>query len=58
MDSHLAGRVQGRPQIADVYARWFAAFPDSRIATEELTVDGGHIAELSTMSERYALRIG
>jgi len=49
MDSHLAGRVQGRSQIADVYATWFAAFPDSQLSTEEMTVDGIHAAELSTM---------
>ena len=50
MDSHLAGRVQGRSQIADVYAAWFAAFPDSQLTIEEITVDGVHVAELSTMN--------
>ena len=50
MDSHLAGRVQGRSQIAELYAAWFAAFPDSQIRGEEVTVDGTHVAELSTLS--------
>ena len=50
MDSHLAGRVEGRSQIAKLYASWFTAFPDSQIRTEEVTVDGSHAAELSTVS--------
>ena len=50
MDSHLAGRVQGTAQIRNLYAAWFAAFPDSNITTDEVTIDGSRVAELSTMS--------
>lgn len=50
MDSHLAGRVQGTAQIRNLYAAWFAAFPDSKITTDEVTIDGSRVAELSTMS--------
>jgi steroid delta-isomerase-like uncharacterized protein len=50
MDSHLAGRVEGRPAIARLYETWFAAFPDSRLASEEVLVDGGRIAEIATLS--------
>ena len=50
MDTHLAGCVQGPAQIADVYAKWFTAFPDSQISSEAVVVDGGRIAELTTMT--------
>ena len=42
--------VAGLSAIADVYAAWFAAFPDSVIRTEEVIVDGAHVAELVTMT--------
>ena len=50
MDSHLAGRVEGSSAIAHVYEKWFTAFPDSRLAREELIIDGGRIAEVATLS--------
>ena len=50
MDSHLAGRVEGSPAIAHLYETWFAAFPDSRLASEEVIIDGGRVAEVATLS--------
>jgi steroid delta-isomerase-like uncharacterized protein len=50
MDSHLAGRVEGPSAIARLYKMWFTAFPDSRLATEEVIVDGDRIAEIATLS--------
>lgn len=50
MDSHLAGRISGTPAVAEVYGNWFKAFPDSRITSEEVVVDGARVAELATMS--------
>ncbi len=50
MDSHLAGRVEGSSAIAHLYEMWFTAFPDSRIASEEVIIDGGRIAEVATLS--------
>jgi predicted ester cyclase len=50
MDSHLAGRVEGQSAIAHLYEMWFTAFPDSRLATEEVIVDDDRIAEIATLS--------
>jgi len=50
MDSHLAGRVQGPSRIGEVYAKWFGAFPDSQIRSEDVVVDGARMAELATMT--------
>ena len=50
MDSHLAGRVQGPSQIGEVYAKWFGAFPDSQISSEDVVVEGARIAEFATMT--------
>lgn len=50
MDSHLAGRVEGRAAIRQVYDAWFNAFPDSQLASERAIVDGNRIAEVATQS--------
>jgi predicted ester cyclase len=50
MDSHLAGRVEGPSAIAHLYEMWFTAFPDSRLASEEVIVDGARVAEIATLS--------
>jgi steroid delta-isomerase-like uncharacterized protein len=50
MDSHLEGRVEGPSAIARLYEKWFTAFPDSKLASEEVIVDGGRIAEIATLS--------
>jgi steroid delta-isomerase-like uncharacterized protein len=50
MDSHLAGRLDGRAAIAAVYDRWFTAFPDSRFAPEDAVIDRGRVAEIATMT--------
>jgi steroid delta-isomerase-like uncharacterized protein len=50
MDSHLAGRVEGSSGIAHLYEMWFTAFPDSRLVSEEVIIDGGRIAEVATLS--------
>jgi steroid delta-isomerase-like uncharacterized protein len=50
MDSHLAGRVEGSAAIAHLYEMWFTAFPDSTLASEEVIVEGGRIAEVATLS--------
>jgi steroid delta-isomerase-like uncharacterized protein len=50
MDSHLEGRVEGLSAIARLYEKWFTAFPDSGLASEEVIVDGVRIAEITTLS--------
>jgi predicted ester cyclase len=50
MESHLAGRVEGRTAIRDVYARWFNAFPDSSLTTELEIADGDRVALVGIQS--------
>jgi steroid delta-isomerase-like uncharacterized protein len=50
MDSHLAGRVEGPAAIAHLYEMWFTAFPDSRLVSETVIVDGERVAEIATLS--------
>ena len=50
MDSHVAGRVTGRAAIRQVYEAWFAAFPDSSLASDAVLIDQEHIVELAMQS--------
>jgi steroid delta-isomerase-like uncharacterized protein len=50
MDSHLEGSVTGRAAIRHVYEAWFAAFPDSALAPEDMLIDNAHVAERAMLS--------
>jgi len=50
MDTHVAGRVQGRDAVARVYDAWWTAFPDSAYTSEQVIVDGSRVAEVVTQS--------
>jgi predicted ester cyclase len=50
MDTHMAGRVQGRDAVARVYDAWWAAFPDSTYTSEQVIVDASRVAQVVTQS--------
>jgi steroid delta-isomerase-like uncharacterized protein len=50
MDTHIAGRANGRREIRAVYERWWAGFPDSVMTPEETLVDGNRIVDVVTQS--------
>jgi steroid delta-isomerase-like uncharacterized protein len=44
-DSPMQGRLEGRRRIHDVYANWFASFPDLVFTSKEILVDGDRVAQ-------------
>jgi steroid delta-isomerase-like uncharacterized protein len=50
MDSHLEGPVTGRAAIRRLYEAWFAAFPDSALAPEDVLIDDERVAETAMLS--------
>jgi steroid delta-isomerase-like uncharacterized protein len=50
MDSHLEGPVTGRTAIRRLYEAWFAAFPDSALAPEDVLIDEERVAETAMVS--------
>jgi steroid delta-isomerase-like uncharacterized protein len=50
MDSHLEGLVTGRTAIRHVHEAWFAAFPDSALALEDVLIDDERVAETAMVS--------
>ena len=45
VESPFRGNVYGRSTIHDVYAQWFASFPDARYSTEHLLIDGDSVVQ-------------
>jgi len=50
MDKHLAGRIEGRAAIAQVYDAWFRAFPDNVLTADRVIIDGHRLAQTVTQS--------
>jgi steroid delta-isomerase-like uncharacterized protein len=50
MDSHLEGPVTGRAAIRRLYEAWFAAFPDSALAPDDVLIDDERVAETAMLS--------
>ena len=44
-DSPMQGRLDGRQRIHDVYAHWFASFPDLVFTSKTLLIDGDQVAQ-------------
>lgn len=49
-ESPIQGRMHGRKNIQDGYARWMTAFPDTTMVTDEIVIDGDRVAHFFTMS--------
>ena len=50
VESLMAGRVEGRGAIGDVYRAFFTAFPDVTVHTEDLIVEGNRAVQFTTVS--------
>ena len=50
VESLMAGTVEGRGAIADVYHAWFTAFPDVVIRTDQVLVDGDRAVQFATIA--------
>ena len=44
-DSPMQGRLDGRQRIHEVYAHWFASFPDLVFTSKTLLIDGDQVAQ-------------
>lgn len=50
VESLIAGRVEGRAAIGDVYRAWFTAFPDVVVTTDELIVESNRAVQVATIT--------
>jgi steroid delta-isomerase-like uncharacterized protein len=51
IESPMAGgTVTGRAAIAQLYDAFFKSFPDARITTDELVIDGDRVAQVATLA--------
>ncbi len=50
VQSPLWGDVEGHAAIRNIYASWFASFPDAHLTTEHLLIDGDRAAQFAKMS--------
>jgi len=50
VDSPLFGKNKGRSAIQNIYANWFAAFPDAQYQTEHLLIDGNRAVQFTKMT--------
>ncbi len=48
VDSPTGGTHQGREAIAAVFSTFFGAFPDVKMRTERLVIDGDYVSQLLT----------
>ena len=48
--SPIYGHVLGRDVIRNIYANWFSSFPDARVTTEHLLIDGDNAAQFVKMT--------
>jgi steroid delta-isomerase-like uncharacterized protein len=49
-ESPIQGRMDGRSRIQEGYASWMTAFPDARMVTDDILVDGHRVAQFFTMT--------
>jgi steroid delta-isomerase-like uncharacterized protein len=50
VDSPAGGTHTGREAIEHVYRAWFAAFPDFKVLSEQLVLEGDTVAAVMTMA--------
>jgi steroid delta-isomerase-like uncharacterized protein len=50
VESLMAGRVEGRGAIGDVYRAFFTAFPDVTVQSDDLIVEGNRAVQFTTVS--------
>jgi steroid delta-isomerase-like uncharacterized protein len=50
VESLIAGTVEGRAAIGDVYRAWFTAFPDVVVTADELIVEGNRAVQVATIT--------
>ncbi|MCM3881418.1 MAG: ester cyclase [Vicinamibacterales bacterium] len=55
VDSPAGGTHSGRAAIANVYRGWFAAFPDFKVLSDELVIEGDPFHSHNQLS-RYGPR--
>lgn len=50
VESVMAGTVEGRGAIGDIYRTWFTAFPDAAVQPGELVIDGDRAVQFGTIT--------
>jgi steroid delta-isomerase-like uncharacterized protein len=50
VESLMAGRVEGRGAIGDVYRAFFTAFPDVTVHSDDLVVEGNRAVQFTTVT--------
>ena len=50
VDSPAGGVITGRVGVEGVYRGWFTAFPDFKILTEQLVIEGDSVAQVTMCS--------
>jgi steroid delta-isomerase-like uncharacterized protein len=49
-ESPVQGRMIGRQRIQDGYTTWMTAFPDVKIVTDDVLVEGSRVVQFFTMT--------
>lgn len=49
VESQMAGTVEGRGAIGDVYRAWFTAFPDAALEPGDLVIDGERAVQFAVV---------
>ncbi len=50
VESVMAGTVEGRGAIGDIYRTWFTAFPDATIDLGDVVIEGDRAVQLGTIT--------
>jgi len=50
VESAMAGTVEGRGAIGDIYRAWFTAFPDAAMQPGDLVIDGDRAVQFGTIT--------
>ena len=50
VESLMAGTVEGRDAIGDVYRAWFDAFPDVTVRTDDVVIEGDRTVQFASIS--------
>ena len=50
VDSPAGGTHTGREAVANVYRGWFTAFPDFKVLSDELVIEGDNVAQMLMLS--------
>jgi len=57
-ESPMSGKLVGRDSIREIYEKWFTAFPDLTMKTDELIIDGNRVVRFFTLTGSQAATFG